>query len=53
MQRDGIMPSIVEDAITVGTKVLGADPGTFIYGTAGVRVVVGESGEVITVMPGK
>jgi hypothetical protein len=52
MQRDGIMPSVVEDAIASGSRIPGNLPGTFVYSVSGLRVVAGEAGQVITIMPG-
>lgn len=47
----GIPPSVVESAITNGTSSLGNLPGTYVYETEDIKVVVNAVGSVITVIP--
>lgn len=47
----GIPPSVVEDAIQNGTRTAGKTAGTWVYEGGDVRVIVNNSGGVVTVIP--
>lgn len=51
VQLRNIPPSVVEDAITNGVKSVGNKPGTWIYQTGDVKVIVNVNGDVVTVIP--
>ena len=52
MQSRGIMPSAVEDAIKNSLKITpGNTPGTFVRFGDGLKVIINNSGDVITVIP--
>nr|WP_158296371.1 hypothetical protein [Pseudomonas viciae] len=51
-QERGVPPSAIEDAIQNGKKSPGNRPGTTVHiGDNGVKVVTGERGQVITIIP--
>ena len=55
MQDRGFMPSVIENTISEGQTLPGSFAGTLEYYDAvnKVKVVVGESGQVITIIPGR
>jgi hypothetical protein len=48
MQGRGIMPSVVEDTISHGIKSLGNTPGTAAHTTNQLKVILNQSGDVVT-----
>jgi hypothetical protein len=55
MQDRGFMPSVIENTFVEGQTLPGSFTGTFEYYDAvnKVKVIVGESGQVITIIPGR
>ena len=47
----GIPPSVIDDAIQNGTRTAGKTAGTWVYEGGDVRVIVNNSGGVVTVIP--
>lgn len=50
-QPRNIPPMVVEDAIKNGIKSVGNSPGTWVYETIDVKIIVNVNGDVITVIP--
>ncbi|HTV54196.1 MAG TPA: RHS repeat-associated core domain-containing protein [Terriglobia bacterium] len=51
MQGRGLVPSVVEDTISTGSKTMGNTPGTTVYTTSQAKVVLNSQGNVITAIP--
>jgi len=53
MQNRGLMPMIVEDTIQTGVRTAGRNGTNIFYNSVnGVRVILNQGGDVITVIPG-
>jgi hypothetical protein len=50
MQEQGLTPSVIEDAISRGTRIPGRD-GTTVFTTDQAQVIINSLGDVITVYP--
>ncbi len=53
MQNRGLMPLVVEDAIQTGVRTAGRNGTSIFYNSVnGVRVILNQGGDVVTVIPG-
>ena len=46
-----IPPSVIEDAIINSKKLPGNRSGTFVHETQDIKVIINETGDIITVIP--
>lgn len=51
MQGRGLVPSVVEDTISTGVESPGNKPGTTVFTTDQARVIVNNTGAVVSAYP--